>query len=122
MDFDRPHCYYRQPDITRAQFASLAIYLVLIPAVLAQQVVRELGTLVSGISDDCANVRKQWPQATEQPRSRLSVGDVGWLHSACDQQPEGVHQNVALAAFHAVVRIESAECRRVLWSLATERP
>jgi hypothetical protein len=25
---------------------------------LAQQVVRELGTLVSGISDDCANVRE----------------------------------------------------------------
>ena len=30
MDFGRPHCYYRQPDITRAQFAYLAIYLVLI--------------------------------------------------------------------------------------------
>jgi hypothetical protein len=29
-----------------------------LPAVLAQQVVRELGTLVSGISDDCANVRE----------------------------------------------------------------
>ena len=84
--------------------------------------VRELGTLVSGISDDCANVRKQWPQATEQQVSRLSVGDVGWLHSACDQQPEGVHQNAALAAFHALVRIESPECRRVLWSLPTDRP
>src|SRR5258707_944908 len=30
MDFGRPHCYYRQPDITRAQFAYLANYLVLI--------------------------------------------------------------------------------------------
>jgi hypothetical protein len=49
-----------------------------------------------------------FPQATEQQGSRLSVGDVGWLHSACDQQPEGVHQNVTLAAFHALVRIESA--------------
>jgi hypothetical protein len=29
MDFGRPHCYYRQPDITRAQFAYLALYLVL---------------------------------------------------------------------------------------------
>ena len=38
------------------------------------------------------------------PRSRLSVRDVSWLHSACDQQPEGVHQNVALASFHALVR------------------
>ena len=28
MDFGRPYCYYRQPDITRAQFAYLAIYLV----------------------------------------------------------------------------------------------
>jgi hypothetical protein len=27
-----------------------------LPAILAQQVVGELGTLVSGISDDCANV------------------------------------------------------------------
>src|SRR5258707_3337267 len=34
---------------------------------LAQQVVRELATLVSGISNDCANVREQWPQAAEQP-------------------------------------------------------
>jgi hypothetical protein len=30
MDFGRLHCYYRQPEITRAQFAYLAIYLVLI--------------------------------------------------------------------------------------------
>src|ERR1700675_3459231 len=30
MDFGRLHCYYRQPKITRAQFAYLAIYLVLI--------------------------------------------------------------------------------------------
>jgi hypothetical protein len=29
-----------------------------LPAVLAQQAVRELGTLVSGIGDDCANVRE----------------------------------------------------------------
>ena len=35
MDFGRPHCYYRQPDITRAQFAYLAIYLVLIGNVAA---------------------------------------------------------------------------------------
>jgi len=27
MDFGRLHCYYRQPKITRAQFAYLAIYL-----------------------------------------------------------------------------------------------
>jgi hypothetical protein len=30
MDFGRLNCYYRQPEITRAQFAYLAIYLVLI--------------------------------------------------------------------------------------------
>lgn len=30
MDFGRHHCYYRQFDITRAQFAYLAIYFVLI--------------------------------------------------------------------------------------------
>ena len=29
-----------------------------LPAVLAQQVARELATLVSGISDDCANVQE----------------------------------------------------------------
>src|SRR5260370_5647434 len=28
LDFGRLHCYYRQPKITRAQFAYLAIYLV----------------------------------------------------------------------------------------------
>src|SRR5260370_31304432 len=86
-----------------------------LPAVLAQEVVREFATPVSGVSNDSANVREQWPQATEQPRSRLSVRDVSWLHSACDQQPEGVHQNVALASFHALVRIP--EYRRVLLSL-----
>ena len=37
MDFGRPHCYYRQPDITRAQFAYLAIYLVLIGNVTAEK-------------------------------------------------------------------------------------
>ena len=38
MDFGRLHCYYRQPDITRAQFAYLAIYLVLIGNVAAEEV------------------------------------------------------------------------------------
>ena len=37
MDFGRPHCYYRQPDITRAQFAYLAIYLVLIGNVASEK-------------------------------------------------------------------------------------
>ena len=35
MDFGRLHCYYRQPEITRAQFAYLAIYLGLIGNVAA---------------------------------------------------------------------------------------
>src|SRR5208283_5899604 len=38
MDFGRPHCYFRQPEITRAQFAYLAIYLVLIGNVAAGEV------------------------------------------------------------------------------------
>ncbi len=37
MDFGRPYCYYRQPEITRAQFAYLAIYLVLIGNVAAEE-------------------------------------------------------------------------------------
>ena len=37
MDFGRLHCYYRQPDITRAQFAYLAIYLVLIGNVATEE-------------------------------------------------------------------------------------
>jgi hypothetical protein len=37
MDFGRLHCYYRQPKITRAQFAYLAIYLVLIGNVAAEE-------------------------------------------------------------------------------------
>ena len=37
MDFGRLHCYYRQPKITRAQFAYLAIYLVLIGNVVAEE-------------------------------------------------------------------------------------
>src|SRR5467141_3267171 len=54
-----------------------------LPAVLAQQVIRELATLVSGISNNSANFL-EWSPATEQPRSRLSVRDVSRLHSACD--------------------------------------
>ena len=37
MDFGRLHCYYRQPEITRAQFAYLAIYLVFIGNVAAEE-------------------------------------------------------------------------------------
>src|SRR5208282_4093443 len=37
MDFGRLHCYYRQPEITRAQFAYLTIYLVLIGNVAAEE-------------------------------------------------------------------------------------
>jgi len=37
MDFGRLHCYYRQPDITRAEFAYLAIYIVLIGDVVAEK-------------------------------------------------------------------------------------
>jgi hypothetical protein len=38
-------------------------------------------------------------QATEQQGSRPSIRDASRLYPACDEQPEGVHQNVALAAF-----------------------
>ena len=37
VDFGRLHCYYRQPDITGAQFGYLAIYLVLIGNVVAEE-------------------------------------------------------------------------------------
>jgi hypothetical protein len=37
MDFCRLPCYYRQPEITRAQFAYLAIYLVLIGNVAMEE-------------------------------------------------------------------------------------
>ena len=37
MEFGRLHCYYRQPKITRAQFAYLAIYLVLIGNVATEE-------------------------------------------------------------------------------------
>ena len=37
MDFGRLDCYYRQPEITRAQFAYLAIYLVLIGNVAVEE-------------------------------------------------------------------------------------
>jgi hypothetical protein len=37
VDFGRLQYYYRQPDITRAQFAYLAIYLVLIGNVTAEE-------------------------------------------------------------------------------------
>jgi hypothetical protein len=37
MEFGRQHCYYRQPKITRAQFAYLGIYLVLIGNVATEE-------------------------------------------------------------------------------------
>ena len=52
MDFGRLHCYYRQPDITRAQFAYLAIYLVLIGNVATGEAPTErLQLIVSYIID-----------------------------------------------------------------------
>jgi hypothetical protein len=41
IHFGRHHCYYRQPDITRAQFAYLAIYLVFIGNGAAQEACSE---------------------------------------------------------------------------------
>src|SRR5262249_18438363 len=41
MDFGRKHCYYRQYDITRAQFAYLAIYFVLIDNVALEEACTE---------------------------------------------------------------------------------
>ena len=79
---------------------------------LARQVERELATLVPSVSNDCANVREQWPQATEQQGNRLSVGDVGWLHSACDQQAEGVYQSGACGLSRAYAH-RIRECRVV---------
>ena len=43
-----------------------------------------------------------------QQGSRPSIRDVSWPYPTCDEQPEGVHQNVALAAFDTLVRIEAA--------------
>ena len=50
MDFGRLHCYYRQPEITRAQFAYLAIYLVLIGNVAAEILVIRLRRLAQVIA------------------------------------------------------------------------
>ena len=50
VDFGRLHCYYRQPDITRAQFAYLAIYLVLIGNVAAEEARAQGQCLVVGKS------------------------------------------------------------------------
>src|SRR5271166_5835072 len=44
-----------------------------LPTILLQQVSSELATLVSGIRYDCANVREQCTQATEQQGSRPSA-------------------------------------------------
>jgi len=41
MNFGRDHCYYRQYDITRAQFAYLAIYFVLIDNVAVEEACTE---------------------------------------------------------------------------------
>jgi hypothetical protein len=52
MDFGRLHCYYRQPEITRAQCAYLAIYLVLIGNVATGEAPTErLQLIVSYIID-----------------------------------------------------------------------
>jgi hypothetical protein len=47
VDFGRLHCYYRQPKITRAQFAYLAIYLVLIGNVAEEEARTERGDPMS---------------------------------------------------------------------------
>jgi hypothetical protein len=41
MDFGQLHCYYRQPDITRAEFAYMAIYIVLIGNAVAEKALTE---------------------------------------------------------------------------------
>src|SRR6202162_2986512 len=55
MDFGRLHCYYRQPDITRAQFAYLAIYLVLIGNVAAGEA--RTGRLFRGSDERLYNLQ-----------------------------------------------------------------
>jgi hypothetical protein len=42
-------------------------------------------------------------------RSEMSAG----YYPACDEQPEGVHQDVTLAAFDAIVRVEAANAATV---------
>ena len=56
MDFGRLHCYYRQPEITRAQFAYLAIYLVLITRQDG-----EIEPLIRSIVDEILRLQQKHP-------------------------------------------------------------
>jgi hypothetical protein len=57
MDFGRLHCYYRQPKITQAQFAYLAIYLVLITRQDG-----EIEPLIRSIVDEILRLQREYPR------------------------------------------------------------
>ena len=76
MDFGRLHCYYRQPEITRAQFAYLAIYLVLIGNLAAEEARTE--RLFRGSDERLYNVQFE---KTRLPDSEPAV--VIYIEAAC---------------------------------------
>ena len=76
MDFGRLHCYYRQPEITRAQFAYLAIYLVLIGNVAAEEARTE--RLFRGADERLYNVQFE---KTRLPDSEPAV--VIYIEAVC---------------------------------------
>jgi len=77
------------------------------PAVSTQDLTSQLATLMSSVSHNDANVGKEGAQATQQKRSRSSIGNVGRLDSTRDRQTQHVDENVTLASFHSFVRIEA---------------
>ena len=79
-----------------------------LPTSLMHQLAGKFSAFMTGICDHGIDSRKQKGQAGEQTSARASVRRVGWFHSIGNHQADCIHQNMALAPFHALVSVEAA--------------
>lgn len=71
-----------------------------------------LRPLVSGVADDALDEREQSPRLSQQRLGAVAILHAGGMHADREQHPDGVGQQVALAADDLLARVVAGRIER----------
>ncbi|MDT0684571.1 hypothetical protein RM543_18060 [Roseicyclus sp. F158] len=78
------------------------------PAVAITKILVQALTLVAGVGDHRMDFRPERREACGEAARRPAIGHAGWLDPARDEKAFGIHEDLPLAALHALMAVEAA--------------
>jgi hypothetical protein len=80
-----------------------------IPAALGLAPGGQFLASVRSIGPDLFQAREHWGKPGKQTSSTFSIVQIGGSHVCSQEKTECIHENMAFAAFHALVRIKPTD-------------